>query len=92
MAGGTARPVAVCYSVRLSMPRRGDVRARRAVSDDFEGDLARHKSATGVKPYVEFESKRGRDYIRVLAVVTVSAADVAEALDIAWQVFACGTC
>ena len=40
-----------------------------------------------VAPHVESESRRGRDYVRVVAVATVSAADVAEAPDIGWQVF-----
>ena len=36
---------------------------------------------------MDSESRRGRDYIRVVAVATVSAADVAEALATMWQVF-----
>lgn len=40
-----------------------------------------------VAPHLESESRRGRESVRVLIVATVRAADVAEALDIAWQVF-----
>jgi hypothetical protein len=49
--------------------------------------LAGQQSATVVAPHFESESRRGRDYVRVVAVATVSAADVAEAFDIGWQVF-----
>ncbi|MBV9093808.1 MAG: hypothetical protein JO132_08035 [Streptosporangiaceae bacterium] len=75
------------YFVRLSVPRHGGVRAWRAVSDDFERGLAVQESATVAAPHVESESRRGRDYVRVVAIATVSAADVVEALAIAWQVF-----
>jgi hypothetical protein len=36
---------------------------------------------------VDSEVRRGRDYVRVVIVMTVAAADVAEALDHAWWVF-----
>jgi hypothetical protein len=64
------------------VPRREDTREWRAVSDDFEQDLAGQENATVVAPHVESESRRGRDYVRVVAVATVSATDVAEALGI----------
>jgi hypothetical protein len=86
-AGMTARQGTTRYSVRLSVPRRGTLQAWRAVSDAFEDGLARQESATVVAPHLESESRRGRESVRVLVTATVSAADVAEALDIAWQVF-----
>jgi hypothetical protein len=86
-AGMAARQGTTRYSVRLSVPRRGSLRAWRAVSDDFEDGLARQESATVVAPHLESESRRGRESVKVLVVATVSAADVADALDIAWQVF-----
>jgi hypothetical protein len=86
-AGMTARQGTTRYSVRLSVPRRGSLRAWRAVSDDFEDGLARQQSATVVAPHLESESRRGRESVRVLVTATVSAADVAQALDIGWQVF-----
>jgi hypothetical protein len=52
-----------------------------------ERGLADQQTATVVAPHVEYESRRRRDYVRVVAITTVTAADVAEALDIAWQVF-----
>jgi hypothetical protein len=75
------------YCVRLSVPRRGGLRAWRAASDDFDRALAGQESATVVAPRVEAENRRGGDYVRVVVVATVRAADVAEALDLAWQVF-----
>lgn len=83
----TARQGTTRYSVRLSVPRRGSLQAWREVSDDFEDGLARQESATVVAPRLESESRRGRESVRVLVAATVTAADVAEALDIAWQVF-----
>ena len=35
--------------------------------------------------------RRGRDYLQVVIVATVNAADVAEALDLAWQAFRSAT-
>ena len=36
---------------------------------------------------VDSEIRRGRNYVRVVIVATVVAADVAEALDLAWWTF-----
>jgi hypothetical protein len=41
----------------------------------------------GFSPHVEKESRRGRDYVRVTVGMTVMAADVAQALVIAWRAF-----
>jgi hypothetical protein len=56
----TARQGTTRYSVRLSVPRRGSLRAWRAVGDDFEDGLARLESATVVAPRLVAESRRGR--------------------------------
>jgi hypothetical protein len=54
-----------------------------AVAGGFEHRLAEQKS-TAVAARAGFEVRRGRDYVRVVIAV---AADVAEALSLAWQVF-----
>ena len=36
---------------------------------------------------IDSEVRRGRDYVRVVIAITVSADDVAEALDTAWRAF-----
>ncbi len=65
------------------MPRCGDWRAWGAVAGGFERRLAEQKSKA-VAARAGSEVRRGRDYVRVVIAV---AADVAEALSLAWQVF-----
>jgi hypothetical protein len=43
--------------------------------------------ATVLSPHVEKESRRDRDYVRVAITMTVTAADDAQALVIAWRAF-----
>ena len=74
------------YQVRLSVPRRGGWRAWGAARGTFERRLAEQESAA-VAVRVDYEVRRGRDYVRVVVAVTVEAADVAEALDLAWRSF-----
>jgi hypothetical protein len=72
------------YSVRLSVPRRGGWREWGTVRDEFERGLGERESAA-VALHTDREVRRGRDYVRVVMVATVGAADVAEALDLAWR-------
>jgi hypothetical protein len=74
------------WTVRLSVPRRGGWRAWGPVRGEFERRLAEQESAA-VAAHVDSEVRRGRDYIRVVIGATVNAADVAEALDLAWWTF-----
>jgi hypothetical protein len=74
------------WTVRLSVPRRGGWRAWGAVRGEFERRLAEQGTAA-VAARVDSEVRRGRDYVRVVIVMTVDAADVAEALDMAWWAF-----
>jgi hypothetical protein len=74
------------YLVRLSVPRIGGWRAWGAVRGGFERRLTEQGSAA-VAARVDSEVRRGRDYVRVVILMTVDAADVAEALDTAWQAF-----
>lgn len=75
------------WKVQLSVARRGDWRAWGTVSGDFERALAAQASRIVIAPRVDSESRRGRDYVRVTIVMTVMAADAAEALSAAWWAF-----
>jgi hypothetical protein len=74
------------YQVRLSVPRTSGRRAWGAAAGAFERRLAEQESAA-VAARVDSEVLRGRDYVRVVIVAAVDAADVAEALDRAWWTF-----
>jgi hypothetical protein len=74
------------YLVRLSVPRAGGWRAWGTVRGEFGRQLAEQESAA-VALHLDSEIRRGRDYVRVVIVATVDAADVAEALDLAWWAF-----
>ena len=73
------------YLVRLTVPRRGGLRAWGAVEGDFERGLAgqQDQAVTGLR--VDRELRRGSDSIRVVIVATAEASDVAEALDLTWS-------
>jgi hypothetical protein len=81
------RQAAARYTVRLSVPRIGDWRAWGAVSGEFERRLAGQASRAVTGARLESESRRGRDYVRVTVLVTVEAADVAQAMAAVWRVF-----
>ena len=72
--------------MRLSVPRAGGWRAWGTIRDEFGRQLAEQESAAAAL-HVASEIRRGRDYVRVVIVATVDAADVAEALDLAWWTF-----
>jgi hypothetical protein len=75
------------WTVRLNVARRTGWRAWGMASGGFERALAQQASAVVITPRIDSESRRGRDYVRVTLVMTIIAADVAEALDRAWWVF-----
>jgi hypothetical protein len=75
------------YRVRLSVPRVGGQRTWGPVSGDFERRLAAQASAMVSGPHVDSLTRRGRDYLRVMIAMTVTAADPAQALTVAWRVF-----
>lgn len=64
------------WVVRLSVPRRGGWRAWGAVSAQFERGLAGQESVVVIGPHVEGETRRGRDYVRVTVVMTVSFPEI----------------
>jgi hypothetical protein len=74
------------YRVRLSVPRAGGWRAWGTIRDEFGRRLAGQESAA-VALHMDSEIRRGRDYVRVVIVARVDAADVAEALDLTWWAF-----
>ena len=74
------------YQVRLSVPRVGGWRAWAAVSKEFERRLAEQESPA-IAVRLDSWVRRGRDHLQVVIVAGVAAADVAEALDLAWQSF-----
>ncbi|HWG01427.1 MAG TPA: hypothetical protein VG164_06215 [Trebonia sp.] len=69
------------------MTRRAGWQAWLPVSGDFERGLAAQQSADVAGPHIDAETRRGRDYVRVTVAMTVAAADVAEALSVAWHAF-----
>ena len=69
------------------VPRRDGWRQWGAVRGESGRELAGQESTTVIGPGVDSEVRRGRDYVRVLIVMTAAAPDVAEALDSAWRVF-----
>jgi hypothetical protein len=75
------------WMVRLSITRRGGWRTWAQISGDFERSLAALAGKTVINPHIDAESRRGRDYVRVTLAMTVTAADVSDALTSAWRVF-----
>jgi hypothetical protein len=87
---GTASRFKTRYSVRLTVPRRGGWRAWGTVRADFERALADLADLAGpaiAAAEIASELRRGADYVRVTVVLSVAAADVADALAIAWDTF-----
>ena len=74
------------YQVRLSVPRVGGWRAWGAVSEEFERRLAEQNSPA-IAVHLDSWVRRGRDYLQMVIAATVDAADLADALDLAWQAF-----
>jgi len=69
------------------VPRRGGWRAWGTVREDFEHALADPVDRAIASAEIASELRRGADYVRVTVVLTVQAADVADALTIAWDAF-----
>ena len=75
------------YSVRLTVPRRDGWRAWGTVRAGFEHALADLADPAITAAEIASEHRRGADYVRVTVVLAVAAADVADALAIAWDAF-----
>jgi hypothetical protein len=81
------RPKGQAWAVRLTVPRRGGWRAWGTVRGNFERALADPVDPAVISAEIASELRRGADYVRVSLELTVSAADVAEALAVAWDAF-----
>ena len=73
--------------MRLTVPRRGGWRAWGRVRADFERGLADPADPAIASAQIASELRSGANYVRVIVAVTVAAADVADALAIAWEAF-----
>jgi hypothetical protein len=69
------------------VPRLGGLRAWGLAEPDFQRRLAIQDRARITDPGIEGQSRRGRDFLRVTIKMTVTAADVGQALVIAWRAF-----
>jgi len=90
--GMTSRGDGVLYLVRLTVPRRGGLRAWGAVEGDFERGLAEQQgqAVTGLR--VDRELRRGAESVRVVIVATTEASDVAGALSLTWEAVLTAAC
>jgi hypothetical protein len=79
--------VSIRYRVEIRVARRGGVVQWGAARGGFERRLAEQESTFVTGPRIDSESRRGKSYISVTVLMTVRAADVARALDAAWDVF-----
>ncbi|MFY9931345.1 MAG: hypothetical protein WAK82_25435 [Streptosporangiaceae bacterium] len=87
MPRGTASRWKTRYSVRLTVPRRGDWRAWGPVRADFERALADSPGPGVSAAEIASELRRGADYVRVVIALAVTGTDVADALAVAWEAF-----
>jgi hypothetical protein len=84
---GTASRGTTRYRVRLDVPRRSGWRAWGTARASFERALADPVDPAITEAEIAFEHRRGVDYVRVTVAVAVTAADLADALAIAWDTF-----
>ena len=73
--------------MRLTVPRRDGWRAWGTARAGFEHALADLADPAITAAEIASEHRRGADYVRVTVVLAVAAADVADALAIAWDAF-----
>jgi hypothetical protein len=80
-----AQPVLTRFRVRLTVPRRGGMVEWLHATGEFERRLAGQQDLPVADAHIESESRRGRDFVAVRILLTVDAADVAQALTVAWD-------
>jgi len=80
-------PRATRYAVAVDVPRVGGWRAWNAAAGKFEGRLAAQVNPPVLDAQIESETRHGLDYVRIRVIVTVEAADLADAVATAWEVF-----
>lgn len=69
------------------MPRRGGWRDWGERRGGFEEALGAQKDPALVAAEIKSEARRGRDYVRVNVSAVVDAADIADAVAVAWDAF-----
>ncbi len=84
--GGTVRGSRQ-YVVWVDVPRASGWRAWNAAAGGFEERLAAQVDPPVLDAQIDSETRQGQDYVRVRVTVTVQAADVADAVAAAWDVF-----
>jgi hypothetical protein len=84
---GPGRGKTTRYVVTLTVPRRGGWRAWGTVRSDFEAALASPGDPAVLAAELASEKRRGADYVQAVVMVTAVAADVADAVAIAWETF-----
>ncbi len=75
------------YAVSVDVPRAGGWRAWNTAAERFEGRLAAQVSPPVLEAQIDSETRHGLDYVRIRVTVAVDAADVADAVAVAWDVF-----
>jgi hypothetical protein len=75
------------YAVSIDVPRAGGWRAWNTAAERFEQGLSAQVSPPVVDAQIDSETRHGLDYVRIRVIVAVEAADVAEAVGLAWDVF-----
>jgi hypothetical protein len=84
---GNGRRGTVRYQVTLTVPRRGGWRAWRAVRGDLQATLAEPADPAVIEAEIASERRRGADHVQAVIAATITAADPAEALAVAWETF-----
>jgi hypothetical protein len=75
------------YAVSIDVPRAGGWRAWNTAAERFEQALSARVGPPVLDAQIESETRQGLDYVRIRVAVSVQAADVAEAVGAAWDVF-----
>jgi hypothetical protein len=82
MASGSRK-----YAVSIDVPRAGGWRAWNTAAERFEQRLTAQVSPPVLQAQIDSETRQGLDYVRIRVIVAVQAADVAEAVGAAWDLF-----
>ena len=72
---------------RRATPRSDGWRPWTAAAGEFGERLAARATPPVVAAVIDTETRRGADYIRIRVTLTVEAADVAGAVEVAWAAF-----
>ncbi len=75
------------YAVALDVPRSDGWRAWTAAAGEFGERLAAQATWPVLAAGIDTETRRGADYVRIRVTQTVEAANVVEAVALAWEAF-----